>query len=380
LKRKIQSLYQRRKAISPVIATILLIALAVTAAAIVYFLVVPMFNKTSFSATIITINDSNKDSLYDEISVQVVNSGTRKVNITNIIIWTVPEGEIGNQESYTQHDDWFLDEPSESAVQPSDIKNIDISGIDDQIALTFLRNTYYRLEIFYSGSENSYITDWALLNDQVDFSDLISDFESFELPADGFTGTIDDPGRVANNYKTSGGDYSLVEDEYNYLPVLNESELIPFFITGNVVVFHSTNGNLTEQPLKQYINRTLNPIRMQKFFLLGLSGSWGDNFGTNDWALKVTFTYTDDSETTIELGHDYVDDWWYGANPGGQCTIDPDKATEIDLGNQIDTPHSHIHTHTTRFYIDYFKYLKMITFEDPGDDQSGPHLLSLTAG
>jgi flagellin-like protein len=34
-------LWRRRKAVSPVIATILLIALTVTAAAIVYFVVVP---------------------------------------------------------------------------------------------------------------------------------------------------------------------------------------------------------------------------------------------------------------------------------------------------------------------------------------------------
>ena len=42
IQKKLLRLWRRRKAVSPVIATILLIALTVTAAAIVYFVVVPL--------------------------------------------------------------------------------------------------------------------------------------------------------------------------------------------------------------------------------------------------------------------------------------------------------------------------------------------------
>ncbi|MBD3189214.1 MAG: type IV pilin [Candidatus Heimdallarchaeota archaeon] len=374
-----KKIYHRKKAISPVIAAILLIALTVTAVAIVYFLVIPMFNKTQLSAEIYRIKDINRDSLYDQITLQVANSGTRQLNITDIIIWTCAESDLGNDDAWVQHTDWTFENPGDSLVNPSEIDEITLSGTS-QIGLTIKEQTYYRLEITYSGQSNPLITNWALLNDQVDLTDLIASFETFDLQALAFEGTIDDPNRAANNYRTSGGDYSLTTETNNFLPVLNETELIPFYLSGGVVVFHSPNGNLSSQPLEQVLDFSSNIFRARKLFLLGLAGSWGDEFPGGAWALKVTITYTDDTTTSWELGHDYIDDWWYQANSGDDCDTDPEKATEIDLGTQIDTPNSHIHTHTTRFYLDFYKYVKSITFEDPGTDDSAPHLLSITFG
>jgi hypothetical protein len=200
-----------------------------------------------------------------------------------------------------------------------------------------------------------------------------------DLTADGFEGTIDDPGRAANNYRTNAdGDYQLENGSLNNLPVLDEG-IIPFFVGNKIVVFHSTNGNLTEQPLVNTFDFSSNPFRAKKLFLLGLAGSWGDEFPSGSWAINLTLVYTDNSYETHLLNHSYVDDWWYGANPGDECISAPSGlVTEIDLGTQTDTPHSHIHTHTTRFFYDYFKYVKAIVFTDPGTDQSGPHLLSIT--
>ena len=81
------------------------------------------------------------------------------------------------------------------------------------------------------------------------------------------------------------------------------------------------------------------------------------------------------------MGHEYIDDWWYNSNPGDVCISAPSGLiTEIDLGYQSDSPGQPIHTHTAGFYLDYYKYIQFITFVDPGNDASGPHLLSLTAG
>jgi flagellin-like protein len=377
--KKIKRIYYRRKAVSPVVAALLLIALTVAAVAIVYFVIVPIFQRHRIEISIDKIKDTNKDSLFDEISLYVVNTGTKSVEIVNITVWTATTSTLATPDFWVPHLDWVFDIEAQAISDPSEVYYAKISG-DNQIGLTIWENTFYRLEIQYTGSKNPYFSDWESLNDLVDLFDILTNFSQFNLTASGFEGTIDDPSRAANNYLTNAdGDWQLNEDAVNLLPVLDETQLVPFYIGSKIVVFHSINGNLTEQPLIQTFDISSNPFRASKFFILGLAGSWGDWFTVGDWAVNLTFVYTDDTTNNYLLNHSYVDDWWYGANPGGICISAPTGAvTEIDLGTQTDTPRSHIHTHTTRFYLDYFKYLKAVIFADPGDDRSGGHLLSLT--
>ncbi|RLI68744.1 hypothetical protein DRO91_08605 [Candidatus Heimdallarchaeota archaeon] len=377
--KKIKRLFRRRKAVSPVVATLLLIALVVAASAVVYILYIKLMRKSKLSVELLSVKDTDKDSQYDEITLQLVNTGTLQAEITNMTIWTTRASTLGDQNKWHAHTGWVFVNELDKTLNPSEIKEAKISG-EDQISLTFSEYTYYRLEFQYSGSKNKFLSDWKVLNEYADLSDLLISFDSFNLTAYGFDGTIDDPNRAANNYKTNpDGDYQLTEDAYNYLPVLDEAELIPFYVGSKIVVFHSPNGNLSAQPLQQVFDRTADPFRAKKFFILGLAGSWGDEFPYGDWGLNLTFVYTDNSKDTYLLNHSYLGDWWYRANPGHECISAPyGLITEIDLGTQTDTPHSHIHTHTTRFYFDFYKYVKQIIFTDPGDDYAAPHLLSLT--
>lgn len=377
-----KKIIRKRKAISPVIATILLIALTVSSIALVYFVVIPFFSNTSLFAFVKNVRDTNKDSRYDEIEIVVTNGGTTNIEITNIHVWSVPKGLLGNQDQWIRHEAWGLKNPADNKVAPSSPKEMIVNGTD-QIVLSIAEQTYYRLEIEYAGQKYAYISQWKLLNDEADFSDLLADFESFDLQAWGFEGTIDVPGWPSNNYNTSGGDEfgPLIEGQSVYLPVINETSYVPFYITGKIVIFHSTNGNLTGQPTVQQIDRTSNPFKARKFFLLGLAGSWGDEFPVGATALTLNITYTDGSSSIWEMGHEYIDDWWYNSNPGHECISAPyGLITEIDLGFQNDSPYQPIHTHTAGFCLDYYKYIQFITFVDPGNDASGPHLLSLTAG
>ncbi|MHA1212220.1 MAG: archaellin/type IV pilin N-terminal domain-containing protein [Candidatus Heimdallarchaeota archaeon] len=377
--KKLKRIYHRRKAVSPIVATLLLIALVVAASAAVFIIYYKLIRKSNITASVTEIKDTNKDSQYDEITLLIANTGTLVAEIYNITIWTTTTSYLGNQDLWVVHKNWNFTNPGQATIMPSEVIYAEISG-DEQISLTFWEYTYYKLELFYTASKNPLITDWLQLNEYADLSDILLSFESFNLTANGFDGTIDDPNRAANNYVTNDdGDYQLSENAYNYLPVLDELESIPFYIGTQIVVFHSPNGNLSLQPLQQAFDTSANPFRASKLFALGLTGSWGDAFTYGDWALNLTFVYTDDSMDSYLLNHSYIDDWWYGSNPGNICISAPDGLiTEIDLGTQADTPHSHIHTHSTRFFMDYFKYVKAIIFTDPGDDASAPHLLSLT--
>jgi flagellin-like protein len=380
---KIKRLFRRKKAVSPVLATILLIAITVAAVAIVYFVVAPYFSNSQFYAYIYKIRDSNKDSQYDEITLFVDNVGTKSVQIQQVIVWTTPKGLRYSDIFWERHEGWDFESISDKILNPNEMKQSIITS-DEQITLTVSEDTYYRLEITVSGRSNPYISDWELINDKADFADLSGDFRQFDLQAWGFEGTIDVPNWPNNNYNTTGGPLfgPLIPGQTAYLPVINETRYIPFEISQKMVVFHSvSNGNLTEQSLIQQVNRTSDPFRARKLFVLGLAGSWGDEFPTNSWALKLNITYTDGSSSIWLLGHEYIDDWWYTSNPGGDCISAPSGLiTEIDLGTQINSPKKRIHTHTAGFYLDFYKYIQYITFEDPGTDDSGPHLLSLTAG
>lgn len=380
--KKLKRLYARRKAISPVVAALLLIALTVAAVAIVFFVVIPAFRTYRLEANIVKIYDTNKDSQYNRIELQLANTGTQTLNITSVTVWTALQDEIANSDLWLEHPDWYFDNPTQSRLTPSEIVSVFIEG-DNQIGLSIYENTWYRLEITYSGATQAYLTEWASLTDKVDLSDLLVGFDTFNLTAAGFSGTVDDLQNPENNYFTDdSGDYQLSNETLNYLPVLDEEQLIPFRVTNSIVIFPSTNADF-QRDAQQKLDFSSSPFRAKKFFILGLAGSWGDEFSSNDWALNLTFQYTDNTYESFLLNKSYIDDWYYGSNPGGVCISVPDGLiTEIDLGRQIESggPGARIHTHTTRFYFDYYKYVKSIIFTDPNDDQSGPHLLSLTLG
>ncbi|NHJ48473.1 MAG: type IV pilin [Asgard group archaeon] len=378
----IKRLIRRRKAVSPVISAILLIALTVISVSIVYFVMIPFLNRTNLFAAIYDVDDTNKDSRYDKITLFLSNSGTTTVEILDVIIWTTPQGALGNSEMWVKHEDWDFIREDGNILFASNFREESLNGTD-QIELTISEDTYYRLEITHSNSKNIYFSEWTLLNDQVDFSDLIADYRTFDLQQDGLEGSFDVPNWPSNNYQTTGGPEHgpVIKDQFIWLPVPGETKYVKFYFTGRFVVFHSNNGNLSSQPTEQQIDRSTRPFRARKLYLMGLAGSWGDEFPAGAIALTLNITYTDGSSMIYEMGHDYIDDWWYNSNPGDRCISAPGgKIMEIDLGYQLQSPYQPIHTHTTSFGLDVYKYIQYITFIDPGNDSSGPHLLSLTAG
>ncbi|MHA1243821.1 MAG: archaellin/type IV pilin N-terminal domain-containing protein [Candidatus Heimdallarchaeota archaeon] len=381
--KRIKRMYMRRKAVSPVLAAILLIAITVAAIAVIYFLIVPLFNTYKLKGELYIVSDTNKDSMYDQIGLQLTNYVTKTINVTKITVWTCIFVDLGNQSNWVEHLDWVFTNPAQSVITASSIDEVTIDG-EDQISLSAYTETYYRLEIVYTGAANPFYSDWEKLNEFADLGDLLIDFDSFNLTALGFTGSIDDPdANPQNNYLTdASGDYQLINESLNLLPVLDELELIPFYVANALVAFHTDNDpTMDDNPLQQVLALD-NPLRASKFFILGLAGSWGDEFPVSAWALNMTFVYTDGSTEEFMLGHSYIDDWYYTSNdPNGCVSVPYGDITEIDLGMQTfdPSPH-HIHTHTTRFYFDYFKYLDTIIFTDPGNDDSAPHLISLTLG
>ncbi|MHA1115630.1 MAG: archaellin/type IV pilin N-terminal domain-containing protein [Candidatus Heimdallarchaeaceae archaeon] len=93
---KLINLLKRRKAVSPVIATILLISLVVVSGSLVYFLVVPMI-QGSASISIITAQwfDTDSDDAVDITYITLQNTGTAQAVISKINI-TIQNVEYSN--------------------------------------------------------------------------------------------------------------------------------------------------------------------------------------------------------------------------------------------------------------------------------------------
>lgn len=96
---KISKLCKRRKrAVSPVVATVLLIAITVAAAAMVYFVVMPMISGSPEPVIqSVTPKDDNTDGSYELIDVKVRNFGTADFKVDDASV--TPTG--GTSESWT---------------------------------------------------------------------------------------------------------------------------------------------------------------------------------------------------------------------------------------------------------------------------------------
>ena len=77
---------KKKKAVSPVIATILLIALTVTAAAIVYFVVVPLFAQTS---ELTPLSYGMEAGYTDRVYFEIKNIGGAPATFANLDAFTV---------------------------------------------------------------------------------------------------------------------------------------------------------------------------------------------------------------------------------------------------------------------------------------------------
>ncbi len=117
-KQILNKIFPRRKGnkrgVSPVIATILLIALTVTAAAIVYFVVVPLLQTKGEIVQMsgVSLSDTDIDGSYDKATVELYNVGTEVITLdenavltlytptTNTTFWLILSNrEISTQES-----------------------------------------------------------------------------------------------------------------------------------------------------------------------------------------------------------------------------------------------------------------------------------------
>ncbi len=133
---KIMKLYRRRRAVSPILAAILLIGLAVAAGAVLFVVVLPMISSSGelyFGKT--TLSDIDTDGLNDKLVFTLTNEQSDGLQVTNIVL----QGRTGTGTWTT-----FANEDNTTTNYPF---SIGLSQSEIDITFTFDPGTYDELRI-----------------------------------------------------------------------------------------------------------------------------------------------------------------------------------------------------------------------------------------
>lgn len=135
-----------KRGVSPVIATILLIALTVSAAAIVYFVVVPLLQGQGELVLMssVTLTDEDDDGNFDTVEANLFNLGTDTVILDDSLTMIIHSGVTTN---YL----WTITTDKEFIVQEEQIVKAESTSAEEQIT----PYSQYEVKITYGGKEIS---------------------------------------------------------------------------------------------------------------------------------------------------------------------------------------------------------------------------------
>ena len=223
---KIKSLWARRKAISPVIATILLIALTVTAAAIVYFVVVPLL-KGNGELVVMGYELENTDStpFADSFTVSINNIGTAAATISQVSV--TKDGVAVN---------WTLDKETYALAQGSDTE-VECNAADATEEFGYGETAVF--SFLYDGGETIDIE----VKVTAEFSHFVLEYSNdFETATDlsEWTHTILFQHSGGTNYNTIQ-DWTITEQSGNHYAKCTSNDCQFITLQGNEYDFYNVN-------------------------------------------------------------------------------------------------------------------------------------------
>ena len=186
----------KRRAVSPVVATILLISLVVAASAMVYFIVVPML-RGSANVDLITIQwfDSDGDSVVDVSYVTVQNTGSANAIISAINV-TI-DTEVTN-DTVIIDNSYVEGIPFPLTVNPAE--RLDLVVSFDPSSYVEIGENIFRIQIVYDDELTAFAPENLKHIDNIE----LLDFTVLNPIEDSWASGIIDPQAVATGgYKTS---------------------------------------------------------------------------------------------------------------------------------------------------------------------------------
>ncbi len=258
---KLPNFRKSKRAVSPVVATILLISLVVAASAMVYFIVVPMLRGSS-NVDLLTIQwfDSDGDSVTDVAYVTLQNSGTASAIIKNlnVTITTETQNETDILNAFVQGYELPL------AIETT--QRVDLVLVFDPTSHVEIGENIFRIVITYDNDLTSYAPDNLRHIDVIEALDL-----TVLNPIDGswVSGTIDPQAIATGGFKTSAVTYDFLLPDNTV--VLNDQA-----ITNNIESTLYLDAN--DYKIDFYVNDSL-----------GQSSTIRRTFGIDNDDIGITF-------------------------------------------------------------------------------------------
>jgi len=199
---KLPKFRKSKRAVSPVVATILLISLVVAASAMVYFIVVPMLRGSS-DVDLLTVQwfDSDGDSVTDVAYVTLQNSGTAAAIIKglNVTITTDTQNETDILNAFVQGYELPL------AIDTT--QRVDLVLVFNPTSHVEIGENIFRIRITYDNDLTSYAPDNLRHIDVIEALDL-----TVLNPINGswVSGIIDPQAIATGGFKTSAVTYDFL--------------------------------------------------------------------------------------------------------------------------------------------------------------------------
>ncbi|MHA1346795.1 MAG: hypothetical protein ACTSVO_09930 [Candidatus Heimdallarchaeaceae archaeon] len=199
---KLPNFRKSKRAISPVLATVMLISLVVAASAMVYFLVVPMLRGSS-NVDLLTVQwfDSDGDSVTDVAYVTLQNSGTAAAIVKglNVTITTETQNETDILNAFIQGYDLPL---SIDTTQ-----RVDLVLVFDPTSHIEIGENIFRIRITYDTDLTSFAPDNLRHTDVIEALDLtvLNPIDSSWV-----SGIIDPQAIAIGGFKTSAVTYDFL--------------------------------------------------------------------------------------------------------------------------------------------------------------------------
>jgi len=260
----ILKILRKKRAISPVIATVLLISLVVVAGSLVYFLVMPLL-RGSAGVEFLTAQwfDGDSDNVVDRVYITIQNSGTATARITDINIIIKNSGTLENGSVITNAQLADGSFPLELAVS----ERKDIVMVFDPTNYVALGTNSFEITIYYGES------NFVAAPENLKHTDVVESL-SIEIlnPANGswVSGILDPqvvrtggykPTIVKYNFTSPSGtslltdkpyteniDTTLYSDGYNYSIVFYTSDYLGQSVTKTILInIDNTDPSVTLQ-------------------------------------------------------------------------------------------------------------------------------------
>lgn len=133
LSKKLIRLWRRRKAISPIVTSIIVIITTLTISSIIYFFVIPYLTREDLVIINYTLEDTNDSNFADTITIEIRNIGSINYNISDVLV-----------DRYDSSLEWSLGE-SVYMIAHSEITIINCSASASQYELAFGQTAKFKL-------------------------------------------------------------------------------------------------------------------------------------------------------------------------------------------------------------------------------------------